>query len=69
MDALRHELHADCLAGVWGKAAGLPLPPTWIYGEDAEHGTATQRIQWLNAGYRGGRAADCDAIWSGSTSP
>ena len=68
-ETLRRELHADCLAGVWGKAAGLPLPPTWMYGEDAEHGTATQRIQWLNVGYRAARPADCDAIWTGSASP
>ncbi len=64
-EILKRELHADCLAGVWGKAAGLPLPPTWMYGEDADHGTATQRIQSLNVGYRAARPADCDAIWSG----
>lgn len=63
------ELHADCLAGVWGKAAGIPLPPMWAYGEDAEHGTAAQRVHWLNEGYRSARPADCDAIWSTSTTP
>ena len=57
------ELHADCLAGVWGKAAGFPLPPTWMYGEDAEHGTVVQRIESLNVGYRSGRPAACDELW------
>lgn len=57
------ELHADCLAGVWGKAAGFPLPPTWTYGEDADHGTVVQRIESLNVGYRSGRPAACDEIW------
>lgn len=68
-ETLRRELHADCLAGVWGKAAGLPLPPMWAYGEDADHGTAAQRVKWLNEGYRSARPSDCDAIWSTSTSP
>jgi predicted metalloprotease len=68
-EVLRRELHADCLAGVWGKASGAPLPPVWTYGEDAEHGTAAQRIHWLNEGYRSAQPADCDAIWSTSTSP
>jgi predicted metalloprotease len=68
-ETLRRELHADCLAGVWGKAAGIPLPPMWAYGEDAEHGTAAQRVKWLNEGYRSARPSDCDAIWSTSTSP
>lgn len=64
--AQRIELHADCLAGVWGKAAGLPLPPTWIYGSDAQHGSAQKRVEALNVGYRSGRPADCDVIWSGA---
>ena len=68
-EILTRELHADCLAGVWGKASGAPLPPTWLYGEDAEHGTAAQRIHWLNEGYRSARPSDCDKIWSTSTSP
>ncbi|HEX8084662.1 MAG TPA: neutral zinc metallopeptidase [Solirubrobacteraceae bacterium] len=68
-NARQHELHAECLAGVWGRAAGVPLPPPWAYAEDAVHGTVQEQIQWLNAGYRAGRPADCDAIWSGSTSP
>jgi predicted metalloprotease len=57
------ELHADCLAGVWGKATGFPLPPTWNYGEDEDHGTVVERIQALNVGYRSGRPAACDEIW------
>jgi predicted metalloprotease len=57
------ELHADCLAGAWGKAAGFPLPPTWAYGEDAAHGTVVQRIEALNVGYRSGRPAACDELW------
>jgi hypothetical protein len=61
----RHELHADCLAGVWGKAAGLPLPPTWKYAADAAHGTSAQRMRWLSRGWLHARPADCDAIFAG----
>lgn len=61
----RIELHADCLAGVWGKAAGLPLPPTWKYASDAEHGTPAQRMRWLSRGHLHARPADCDAILVG----
>lgn len=64
-DARKRELNAECLAGVWGKAAGLPLPPTWAYAADPVHGTVEEQIRWLNEGYRHGRPADCDAIWAG----
>ena len=61
--ARRRELHAECLAGVWGRAAGIPLPPTWAYGESPIHGSVEEQIHWLNEGYRHGRPADCDAVW------
>jgi predicted metalloprotease len=60
---IKRELHAECLAGVWGKAAGLPAPPAWFYASDPTHGTALQQSQWLNEGYRHGRPADCNAVW------
>jgi predicted metalloprotease len=60
---IQRELHAECLAGVWGKAAGLPVPPAWFYQQDPTHGTALQQSQWLNEGYRNGRPADCNAVW------
>ena len=63
---LKRELHAECLAGVWAKAAGIALLPPWAYVEDAEHGTVQQQIQWLNRGYSAAQPADCDAIWSGA---
>ncbi len=59
----RRELHADCLAGVWGRAAGRPLPPAEMHGEDAEHGSAAQQHHWLSVGHRRARPADCDAVW------
>jgi hypothetical protein len=61
----RYELHADCLAGVWGRAAGLPLPPTWKYAGAATHGTSAQRMRWLSRGWLHARPADCDAIFAG----
>lgn len=61
---LRRELHAECLAGVWGKAAGRLLPPAWVYTGDPEHGTAEQQQAWLQRGYAAARPADCDGIWS-----
>ena len=63
-DARRRELHAECLAGVWGRAAGIALPPTWAYAESPIHGSVEEQIHWLNEGYRHGRPADCDAIWT-----
>jgi predicted metalloprotease len=60
----RAELHAECLAGVWGRAAGRGLPPAWTYESDAAHGTAAEQRAWLERGYARARPADCDAVWA-----
>lgn len=60
---LRSELHAQCLAGLWGRAAGHAPPPDWSYGVDADHGTVAQQRHWLLVGHRSGRPAECDRVF------
>jgi predicted metalloprotease len=65
-DAVRRaELHAQCLAGVWGRAAGRPLPAAESYAADADHGTVAEQRRWLERGHARGRPADCDGVFAG----
>lgn len=65
-NVLKSELHAQCLAGLWGHATGRPLPHPDTYAADADHGTVDQQRRWLELGHRTGRPADCDTIWDGA---
>ena len=62
-ELIKSELHAECLAGLWGRVAGHPPPADWTYVSDATHGTAAQQRHWLLVGHRSGRPAECDRVF------
>jgi uncharacterized protein len=63
-DIMQAELHAQCLAGVWGRAAGRPLPPVASYAADGDHGSVEQQRYWLERGHTTGRPAACDGAFA-----
>jgi uncharacterized protein len=71
---LRHELQADCLAGVWAhsalpdatqtmQVASVPVNPD--HAADVENWAApnrAQRVDWFQRGFRGGEPSACNAF-------
>jgi predicted metalloprotease len=71
---LRHELQADCLAGVWAhsalrdaapaiRLASIPVNPD--HAADVENWAGPRRVQrvhWFLQGFRGGDASACNAF-------
>jgi predicted metalloprotease len=62
-EIVRVELHAQCLAGAYGRAAGRAPPPDWSYAAGPDHGSVAQQRHWLETGHASGRPADCERIW------
>jgi predicted metalloprotease len=70
------EQQADCLAGVWARAAESSsmldpgdveeaLRTAWLFGDDGtDHGTSQQRMTAFTAGYQGGRYSACNRYGS-----
>ncbi|MEL6980634.1 MAG: neutral zinc metallopeptidase [Pseudomonadota bacterium] len=71
---MRYELQAECISGVWARAAvrsGAYLSridvDRWramnVFSLDSStHGSAEQRLRWFDAGYNSGDASECDTF-------